>query len=132
VPTLTSTGPRIGIRSLTNAAAPDGFGGDSAVPGPVNTYVQYNAAGTFAGSAGATFSPTHLTSLAPGLGGDSTGDLWYLNAAGSFTRLPIGAEGTVLTVVGGLPRWVTSGPTVPPIWDAGGTTWDGGSTTWSE
>jgi len=43
------------------------------------------------------------------LGSDATGDLFYRNSSGQFTRLPIGSNGQVLTVSSGLPSWVTGG-----------------------
>ena len=39
------------------------------------------------------------------LGGDATGDLYYRNALGVLTKLPIGTTGQVLKVVGGVPAW---------------------------
>lgn len=45
---------------------------------------------------------------------DDTGDIYYRDAAGEFTRLGIGTEGQVLSVISGLPAWtditLTSGP----------------------
>jgi len=43
------------------------------------------------------------------LGGDNTGDIFYRNAVGQFTRLPIGTtNGHVLTVNNGLPEWAAA------------------------
>lgn len=39
-------------------------------------------------------------------GTDATGDIWYRDAGGLLTRLPIGSASEVLTVAGGLPDWV--------------------------
>lgn len=39
------------------------------------------------------------------LGSDATGDIFYRNSSGDFTRLPIGSAGNVLTVAAGLPSW---------------------------
>mgnify|MGYP001435383628 CR=1 FL=1 len=39
------------------------------------------------------------------LGSDATGDIFYRNVSGNFTRLPIGTAGQVLTVAAGLPSW---------------------------
>jgi hypothetical protein len=39
------------------------------------------------------------------LGSDATGDIYYRNSGGSFTRLGIGSTNDVLTVTGGLPSW---------------------------
>lgn len=42
------------------------------------------------------------------LGSDATGDTYYRNSSGFFTRLPIGTSGQVLTVSGGgIPSWST-------------------------
>ena len=39
----------------------------------------------------------------------ATGDLFYINATGDLTRLPIGTEGQVLAVSNaGIPEWVTT------------------------
>jgi hypothetical protein len=38
----------------------------------------------------------------------ATGDLYYLNSSGAFTRLPIGTTGQVLKVVAGVPAWATA------------------------
>ena len=43
------------------------------------------------------------------LGSDATGDVFYRNASGQFTRLGIGSSGQVLTVSGGLPAWAAAG-----------------------
>jgi hypothetical protein len=103
-------------------------------PGGIYGQVQYNKDGEFGGSAGATFSATALTSMFVALGEDAPGDLWFRSPAGAFTRLPIGLEGQVLTVVGGVPTWGwINGGGAPPgdtIWDGGATVWDGGSTIW--
>jgi hypothetical protein len=91
--------------------------GGGGVPGGLTTQVQYNNAGAFNGSSGATFTATALTSLAVTLGSDATGDLWYRNAAGNLTRLGIGSAGNLLQVQGGLPSWqpvATGGGTVNP------------------
>lgn len=40
------------------------------------------------------------------IGSDATGDMYYRNSTGEFTRLPIGSEGQILKVVSGLPAWV--------------------------
>lgn len=43
------------------------------------------------------------------LGSDATGDIFYRNSSGAFTRLGIGSTGQVLTVASGLPSWATGG-----------------------
>lgn len=43
------------------------------------------------------------------LGSDATGDIWYRAVTtGTFTRLPIGSAGQVLTVASGLPSWAAA------------------------
>jgi len=44
------------------------------------------------------------------LGSDATGDVYYRNAGGVLTRLPIGTAGQVLTVAGGIISWATPSP----------------------
>lgn len=39
------------------------------------------------------------------LGSDATGDIYYRNSIGKFTRLPAGTEGQVLTMRSGIPVW---------------------------
>jgi len=59
-------------------------------------------------------------------GTDATGDVWYRDASGIFTRLAIGTTGQALTVsAGGLPVWTTLGGgsgTVTSVDVSGGTT----------
>jgi len=45
------------------------------------------------------------------VGSDATGDTYYRNSSGYFSRLPVGTNGHVLTLSGGLPSWAapTSG-----------------------
>ena len=53
------------------------------------------------------------------IGSDATGDIWYRDSSGNFTRLGIGSSGQILTVSGGLPSWQTSGAgSSPPFSDA--------------
>ncbi len=41
-----------------------------------------------------------------GVGG-ATGDIYYRDSSGNFTRLPVGSSAQVLTVTTGLPAWQT-------------------------
>jgi hypothetical protein len=50
---------------------------------------------------------THDGTVSFNLGSDATGDIFYRNSSGQFTRLPIGSGNQVLTVTSGLPAWVT-------------------------
>lgn len=71
--------------ALTQLSSPDGS----------KTFVLNNAAGGVS-----------LT-----IGSDATGDMYYRNSGGLFTRLPIGTVRQKLGVVGGIPAWIdtTSG-----------------------
>lgn len=52
-----------------------------------------------------TFSSKTLTSPVINVGSDATGDIYYRNSGGSFTRLGIGSTGNILTISAGLPTW---------------------------
>jgi hypothetical protein len=43
----------------------------------------------------------------------ATGDLYYRNSSGYFTRLPVGSTGQTLGVAGGAPTWVNTDAAVP-------------------
>ena len=45
--------------------------------------------------------------LSLALGSDATGDIFYRNSSGNFSRLGIGSDGKALIVSGGLPSWQT-------------------------
>lgn len=47
------------------------------------------------------------------LGSDATGDLYYRNSLGAFTRLPVGSNSEYLQVSSGLPSWQAQAPTAP-------------------
>lgn len=49
-------------------------------------------------------SPT-LTTPIINLGSDATGDIYYRNAGGLLTRLPVGTDGHYLTLTSGIPAW---------------------------
>lgn len=58
-------------------------------------------------------SPTLATPII-NLGSDATGDIYYRNSGGAFTRLPIGTSGQLLTVSGSsIPNWSTL--TIPSV-----------------
>lgn len=52
-----------------------------------------------------TLSGKTLTSPVINVTSDATGDIYYRNAGGAFTRLAIGTANYVLRVVGGIPAW---------------------------
>jgi len=54
-----------------------------------------------------TLSNKSLTSPKINVGSDATGDVYYRDSGGSFSRLAVGSTGQVLTVAGGLPAWST-------------------------
>lgn len=62
----------------------------------------------------------------PVFGGDSTGDIYYLNSGGALTRLGIGSTKNSLTIVGGLPVWAGTTMTLDTGWTANA---DGGDKT---
>jgi len=68
---------------------------------------------TKAFSYGQSFAPTGVNFFIKGtlrfnLGSDATGDIFYRNSSGNFTRLGIGSNGQVLTVASGLPSWAAA------------------------
>lgn len=58
-----------------------------------------------------TLTNKTLTSPVINFGSDANGDI-IIRSSGAYGRLGIGATGQVLTVVGGLPSWVTPGSTL--------------------
>lgn len=56
-------------------------------------------------SGGAAGTGFVLAGVTMTLGSDATGDTYYRNSGGIFTRLGVGSTGNVLTVAGGLPSW---------------------------
>ena len=52
-----------------------------------------------------TLTNKTLTSPVINVTSDATGDLYYRNAGGLFTRLPIGTATHILNVTGGIPAW---------------------------
>ena len=64
-----------------------------------------------------SYNNTLVADLQVALGNDATGDLYYRDANGKFTRLPIGDPGQLLAVNGGLPNWITG---AAPVGNAGG------------
>lgn len=51
------------------------------------------------------FNNTLRGSVAMALGSDATGDIYYRNSNGFLARLPIGANGDNMTIIGGIPAW---------------------------
>lgn len=64
-----------------------------------------------------TFTSKTLTSPVINVGSDATGDIYYRNGSGLFTRLPIGTASQVLAVNAGAtaPEWITNTAAVPTL-----------------
>lgn len=54
---------------------------------------------------GSTTIDVNGTQFALNLGSDATGDVYYRNASGYFTRLGAGSDGQVLKLASGIPSW---------------------------
>ena len=54
-----------------------------------------------------TLTNKTLTSPVVNVTSDATGDVYYRNASGLFTRLAAGGTGTVLTIASGIPSWAS-------------------------
>jgi len=73
-----------------------------------NTFNMAGGSGiTISTSAGLTLSSPSVPFIL-NLGSDATGDTYYRNSSGHFTRLPAGTNGHVLTLAGGIPSWAAS------------------------
>lgn len=57
------------------------------------------------GTATPSFKLTVIGTVGFDLGSDATGDIFYRNSGGAFTRLGVGSNGDVLTLASGLPSW---------------------------
>lgn len=64
---------------------------------------------TIAPGAGGLTLATGGNPLKINLGSDATGDTYYRNSSGNYTRRAIGSTGQVYKVVGGLPTWSANG-----------------------
>ena len=53
------------------------------------------------------------------LGSDAVGDIFYRNASGNFTRLPVASNGDVLTLASGIPGWAPPGSASLPAGSMG-------------
>lgn len=58
-----------------------------------------------------TLANKTLTSPVINTGSDATGDMYYRNSGGIFTRLAIGSADQVMTVAGGVPTWQNNAAT---------------------
>lgn len=84
----------------------------AAVPSGGSATTIYNGDGSISSNRTVTLGSNNLIFNASStgdidftLGSDATGDIYYRNSSGFFTRLGIGTSGDVLTVSGGLPSW---------------------------
>ena len=55
-----------------------------------------------------TLTNKTLTSPVINVTSDATGDMYYRNSGGSFTRLPVGASGTIISSTGTIPEWIAN------------------------
>lgn len=55
-----------------------------------------------------TLSNKTLTSPVINVTSDATGDMYYRNSGGNFTRLPLGASGTIISSNGTTPEWIAN------------------------
>jgi hypothetical protein len=55
-----------------------------------------------------TLTNKTLTSPIINVGSDATGDIYYRNSGGLFTRLAAGTNGHILTLAAGIPSWAAS------------------------
>jgi hypothetical protein len=70
------------------------------------SWIVPDSSDTFVGEA-TTQALTNKTLTSPviNVGSDATGDIYYRNSGGLFTRLGVGSNGQVLTLASGLPSW---------------------------
>jgi hypothetical protein len=55
-----------------------------------------------------TLTSPVLNTPSVNVGSDAAGDLYYRSGLAAFTRLPVGADGSVLSVNGGFPAWASA------------------------
>ena len=108
---VSDTGQIQGITLLSINGATSGF--TTLVADPISGFSALTlptGTDTLVGLA-ATQTLTNKTLTAPviNVGSDATGDIYYRNAGGLFTRLPVGSDGDVLTLASGIPSWAASG-----------------------
>lgn len=112
---VTSTGALLSIKSLAVSTAKlaalavtDAKINDVAwtkITGKPTTIAGYGITDGVTLTGSQTLTNKTLVSPVIANGGDLTGDTYYRNASGLFTRLGIGTDGQVLKVVAGLPAW---------------------------
>ncbi len=91
--------------ALATLFAGTGLTASSAVIGVDASQTQITAVGTVTSgtwSTGAVIGGATVT-----VGSDATGDVYYRNASGVFTRLAAGSDADVLTLASGIPSWAT-------------------------
>ncbi len=80
----------------------------------VNTSHDYKLSGVATGDKAVSKTGTEtltnktLTSPVINVTSDATGDIYYRSAGGLFTRLAAGATDTILSIVGGIPSWISN------------------------
>ena len=94
----------IGSGATTNGTSKNIFIGNSGVSGSTTTV----SIGSSVSGANSLID-INTTQMTLNLTSDATGDIYYRNSSGYFTRLPIGSTSQVLTVSGsGIPAWAAS------------------------
>lgn len=73
-------------------------------------------------TASQTMTNKTLTSPVINVTSDATGDIYYRNAGGLFSKLPIGSTSNVLTVASGLPSWAAPASSGQAAWTLIGVT----------
>ena len=117
-----STGATIstaGVIQANGAITSDGAVTGATLAGTVSTAAQNSiTSASSLATVGTVTSGTWSTGAVIGgatvtVGSDATGDVYYRNAGGVFTRLAAGSDADVLTLASGIPSWAT--PTVGDI-----------------
>ncbi|MBC7947758.1 MAG: hypothetical protein H7Y42_07750 [Chitinophagaceae bacterium] len=103
-----STLSEVAAITASRALISDGFGVPTHSTTTATQIAYLDAATGTTGTASTNLvfstSPT-LSTPVINVGSDATGDIYYRNGSGLFTRLPAGTNGHVLTLASGIPAW---------------------------
>jgi len=111
-----STGATIstaGVIQANGAITSDGAVTGATLAGTISTAAQNSiTSASSLATVGTVTSGTWSTGAVIGgatvtVGSDATGDVYYRNASGVFTRLAVGSDADVLTLASGIPSWAT-------------------------
>jgi hypothetical protein len=111
-----STGATIstaGVIQANGAITSDGAVTGATLAGTISTAAQNSiTSASSLATVGTVTSGTWSTGAVIGgatvtVGSDATGDVYYRNASGVFTRLAVGSDADVLTLASGVPSWAT-------------------------